>query len=295
MKRKFESGQALVLVLLSLSVVLTIALYILSRSVTDISSSSQQADSVRAFSAAEAGIEQALITGSSISSTIIGNASFSVDVSKYSEGSTYFVYPYAMFSGDSMTGWFVSHNTSGKMTCGTGYPCFTGSSIKICWGNTGTSSSSSTAPAIEATIFYETTPGTLSTVRVARAVIDPNSTRRVSNSFSSTDSGTCTLGTTSFAFQKTISFSDLGIPSASYNTENGLILVSIKLIYNTDAGHYAGISVSTTLPSQGLDITSTGTAGTSGLESNRKINVFQGWPEFPFAGNSLFIPAGITK
>ena len=60
---KRESGQALILVLLSLSVVLTLVLYVVSRSVTDVAVSSQQEESVRAFSAAEAGIEKTLVIG----------------------------------------------------------------------------------------------------------------------------------------------------------------------------------------------------------------------------------------
>ena len=59
-----ESGQALLIVVLSLAVVLTVVLSILARSVTDIKLSTGSEESLRAFSAAEAGIERALIAGS---------------------------------------------------------------------------------------------------------------------------------------------------------------------------------------------------------------------------------------
>ena len=52
---KIESGQALLLVLLGMAVVLTIVLSILSRSVTDIAVTSREEEALRAFSAAEAG------------------------------------------------------------------------------------------------------------------------------------------------------------------------------------------------------------------------------------------------
>ncbi len=45
------------LVLLSMSVVLTLVLFILSRSITDIAVTTSQEEAVRAFSAAEAGVD----------------------------------------------------------------------------------------------------------------------------------------------------------------------------------------------------------------------------------------------
>ena len=60
---KKQSGQALLIILLVMAVGLTVALAIVSRSVTDIRISRQEEESARAFSAAEAGIEQALIGG----------------------------------------------------------------------------------------------------------------------------------------------------------------------------------------------------------------------------------------
>ncbi len=296
----YESGQALVLVLLSLSVVLTIVLFILSRSITDISISTEQADSVRAFSAAEAGIERALITGSGYSDVSIGNASYSVDVSDYSEGQNTFNYPSKLLSGNSMTNWFVSHNALGNMFCGAGYPCFTGNTLKVCWGNEGTSKSTATTPAIEISVYYENPVGSLANVKLARAVYDPNDARRASNSFAMPDPGICQIGGVNYAFQKTLYFSDLNIPSTTYNTQNGLLFAKVRMLYNnTGIGHIVGTSVAfagnTTLPSQGLEIISTGSSGATGSESNRRVNVFRGWSEFPFSGLSIFSPYGLVK
>jgi len=296
MTRKNESGQALVLVLLSLAVVLTIVLFILSRSITDISVSSGQAESVRAFSAAEAGVEKALVIGSAGSGiTEIGDASYTSSITDFAEGTKEFAYPSPLISGDIMTTWFIAHDTDGNMTCSVTYPCFTGNTLKVCWGNTGTSGSTATTPAIEVSVYYESTPGNLSTIKIGRAVYDSNSSRRSTNSFSTPDSGACTIGGTSYVFQKTITLSDLGIPSGSYSVQNGLIFAKVRMLYNTDTAHVIGTSVdfsgNSVLPSQGQGIVSTGTAG----ESNRRINVFQGFPEFPFGGNSIFSPSGVTK
>src|SRR6185369_6746883 len=94
-----ESGQALVLVLLSLAVVLTLVLFVLSRSVTDVAVSSRQEEAVRAFSAAEAGVERALVVGSSSGSTQIGDATYKANVTSYAEGLPDFNYPIVMSSG----------------------------------------------------------------------------------------------------------------------------------------------------------------------------------------------------
>ena len=294
-----QSGQALVLVLLSLSVVLTIILFVLSRSVTDISTSTGQADSVRAFSAAEAGVENALITGAGTGggNVVIGDASYSVDVSDYSSGLTTFNYPIPMLSGDSMTLWFISHKDDGSLTCDAPYTsCFTGNTIKVCWGAQGTVSTLATSPAVEASIYYEDTPGDLSTIKIARAAYDPNTTRLAQNSFSSATNSSCQIDGVNYAFQSTINLSSLGGVN-----NNGLLFARIRILYNVTQSHLMGIDVSSsgqTLPSQGLAIVSTGTSGaTTGNvnQSNRRVRVFQGWPVFPLSGYSIFVPSGITK
>lgn len=294
MKQKYESGQALVLILLSLSVVLTLVLFILSRSITDIAVSSRQEESVRAFSAAEAGIERSLVVGTGFSSTDIGDASYSTSVTAFALGESEVSLPSPVTTGDIRTIWFTSHDANGNMVCGT-EPCFTGDQLKLCWGNSGTSNSAATTPAVEVSIYYETTPGDAATVRIARETIDPNVARLSSNSFSSPDGGTCQIGEQDYEFQKTLSFASLGIPAGSYQNPNGLLFAQIRMLYNSDYPHVVGFSVNfpgnTTLPSQGQKLDSSGVAG----GSNRRIVVYQGWPESPFSSNSLVVPSGITK
>lgn len=82
--RSGQSGQALLLVLLSMAVVLTIVLSILSRSVTDIAVTSRDEEALRAFSAAEAGVEQALVAGGGTGT--VGNATFNANVSGFASG-----------------------------------------------------------------------------------------------------------------------------------------------------------------------------------------------------------------
>ena len=294
---KNQKGQALVLVLLSLSVVLTLVLFVLARTVTDVSVSSREEEAVRAFSAAEAGIEQALVIGTgSEGATSIGggDARFSSNVSSFAENLSAFVFPQAFSSGQSATTWFVSHNTDGEIStsCDIDNPCFSGDRIKVCWGNDGTDGNSPTTPAVEVNFVYLATPGDFSTARVARAALDPNTSR--SNNFSDPDLGGCVIEGTSFSFQKTLDLSDLGITLAA--TSGGLQFAKIRMLYNTNEDHEVGIDVgfsgNSTLPSQGIKIDSTGTSG----EANRRVEVFQAWPEAPEVFDfSVFSSSGVTK
>ena len=293
---KNEGGQALLLVLLSMAVVLTVVLSILSRTVTDIAVTSRGEEALRAFSAAEAGVEQALIVGADIGTTTIGDATFSADVSGFAAGTQEFANPVALASGESLLLWFVAHDADSNLVCNAQYPCFTGSQFRICWGKPGTPSGNATTPAVEISTFYAFTPGNLGTTRIARITADPNATRRASNNFSTDDGGTCTTGNESFAFQKTVDLSALGVLPGSYGVQNGLQFAKIRIFYNTDIAHEAGINVNfagnTLLPSQGIRIESVGASG----QANRKIDVFQGFGDPPPVFDAaVFSVGGITK
>lgn len=274
------AGQALVLVLLSLAVVLTLVLFILSRTVSDIAVSTTEEEAIRAFSAAEAGVEQALIVASDISNSSLGDASFDAQVSGFSEGSTTFEYPINLASGDTSTIWFVSHNADGSL----GANSFAGNSVNICWGKVGTPPSSATTPAVELSVFYDA-----SNVKIGRATFDPSASRTASNNFSSANSAGCTIGESSYQFSANVVFSDIGISVPSQ-----LLFAKLRMLYNTDQNHPAGFDVTGQgiLPSQGLDIDSTGQAG----DANRRLNVFQAWPEPPSIFDfSIYSAGGLIK
>ncbi|MBI3290182.1 hypothetical protein HYZ78_02205 [Candidatus Microgenomates bacterium] len=286
-----QSGQALVIILLVLAVASTIAISLASRSVTDISITTKERESARAFSAAEAGVEEALIGGST-SGTLSGGETFSV-ISASSGGGTDFVWPGKVSSGEAVTLWLVSHKDDGTIGCGGSYPCYTGSTISVCWGEPGTASGDSETPAIAAQVVYLNPAGSYAGARIARVASDPNSSRRANNNFADLTSSGATCGGESFAFSKNITFSDLGIPSSVYDTENGLQAISVRLIYNTSTPHpVAFVSDSDAFPIQGTSVTSTGTAESS----SRKIEVFQTFAEFPTIFGFGVSPGGaITK
>lgn len=294
-KRK-SSGQALLLVLLSMAVILVVVLSILSRSILDVAITTGEEDALRAFSAAEAGIERALIIGLDIGSTQIGDAEFSANVTGFASGTTDFVYPTDLVSGESVVLWFVAHDADGNFDCSVSTPCFTGDTIKLCWGKEGTSGSSTTTPAVEMNVVYTEVPGDYSTAKIVRITIDPYDARRASNNFSARDAGTCTVGGNTLAFQKTVDLAALGIPAGVLSSENGLQYARINMFYNTTQAHKIGVDANfpgnSTLPAQGLKVSSTGTAGTA----NRKIEVFQGFGEIPpILDAAIFSTGGFVK
>lgn len=126
-----QSGQALLIVLLSMAVVLTIVLSIFSNSVTDIAVTTSEAESLRAFSAAEAGIEKALVALAPQSGSF-GEDAFQTSVTNFAEGLTSFAYPMDLASGDGAVLWFVSHDSNDKLSCSdSSKPCFKGSKVYI--------------------------------------------------------------------------------------------------------------------------------------------------------------------
>ena len=260
--KKQNSGQALLLILLVMAAIITVVASIVSRSVTDVSISSREEESQRAFSAAEAGVEKALLNPVPILSQNLDQSgtSFNASVSDFAKLSTSFVYPSELSNGDVAPVWFVSHdvNNNDSLSCSGGLPCFTGTGINVCWGKQGTNSSQADTPAVELSAFYTRTPGDYSTAAVVRATVDPNPGRRVSNAFSPPDGGTCSISGQTFQFQKTFTFAGLGIPASVFNTANGLQFARLKLHYNSITQPVGFQVVGGQLPAQGRQIDSLG-------------------------------------
>jgi hypothetical protein len=265
-----QRGQAVLIVLLSLSVVLIIVLYIMSRSVTDISLSNKEEDSMRAFSAAEAGVERALVVGS-VGDTQLGDANFSASVTDFGKGQAEVVYPVGIRSGEIATFWFSRPSE----------PAFTGSQAKICWG---IAESASEPPAVEITVFH-TVSGA---ARIARATLDPNTGRTATNKFGVATVSPCTIDGQSFLYQTTINFTSLG----------QLQFMTVKPLYNTTLATKVGIDVSgstgtyTLLPSQGKKVNADG----SFADANRSIEVYQLYPVAPSVFmNAVYSSTGLSK
>lgn len=307
-----DSGQALLVILLSMTVILTVVLSVVSRTVTDITITTYQEDAQRAFDAAEAGIEDALLTGTATGGDVpIGNATYNVSFVYPVPDKDQYVYPDELRSGESATFWFAGHDTDGNLSCGAG--CIRSNRIdNLCWGVPGSPDSQPGTPAVELIIYYDTSlawksTGNFSGMSVARAAFDPNTGRTATNNFYGAPLTNCQIGGENFAFGvKDIRLDDDSLPNfnlscpSGMNSEGCLILAKVRMFYNDipnpPVPHRVGIDIRsqgmTDLPPQGTEIDSIGAAG----DTTRRINVFQSYPELPFVFDSAIFGQGdLTK
>lgn len=262
-----QEGQVLLISLLVLSIATTVVLSLISRSTTDVTISNQISESSRAFSAAEAGIEEALKSGVGTSGAQVLNAGISYSVSKADIGgvSGAYVFPKKMSIGSTETLWLVNHNADGTLM---EIPTYTAPTIDICW------SQEKTTPAMAVSIIYKTAGGEY---RVAKGAYDPDATRKATNKFSgvTASTGGCGAGT-STTYKQTISL----------NGFNTLLLLRLQPLY---ADTNLAVNASSALPLQGSKLESTGTSE-GGLA--RKIVVYQQYRSSPSVFDSVIYSQG---
>lgn len=249
-------GQVLLIVVLIMAVALTVGLAVASRSLTDISISRQEEESARAFSAAEAGIEQAVGQSLAIGgllSGVIGGVDYSVEAVAQGVG-TEFVFPQAIERGDTQSVWLVEHNASGQPDKAAGF--FGGTSVDLYWGNSDQDPGVSSTPALEVTLIYESSDGIYA---IKRNAFDPNAGRIASNNFNLANSGSYSLGGKTFRFRQTA----FTIPAGKTP-----YLLRLKLLYNNVA-QIVGVKASSNFPSQGKCYEARGTLTSSGV--SRKV------------------------
>ena len=243
-----QKGQALIIVVLVLVTALTIGLSVATRSVTNTRLSTEEEQSKKAFSAAEAGIERTLKSNSYSEGLFSGsggsNASFSASVSPVSgdfiinEGS-----PVPKNEGVDI--WLSQYPDYASPTDGT---------LTVYWGTTSDGCSDA---AMEIVVIS----GPLATPVTSHFAYDPCAARVGSNGFSLIASSQATVGNKTFYFNK-------DIPVTS-----GLIARVVPLYSNTPIG--ARGDSDSPLPQQGSLIESTGVSG----DTQRKIKVFRGYPK----------------
>ena len=210
MKRKDNSGQALLVILLIMAVALTIGLSVVSRSVTDIRLSQQQEESARVFSIAEAGLES-LLAGQELPSF----EGFNIATDTWELGSSdSFVFPTGVKAGETQTIWLVSHDGDDLQDDFRNFTDFT-----FYWGNEGLTGGGDTDPALEAVIIYKE-GGIFKTRRVT---FDPKAGR--SEGFTNASVGNYSFKEKTFSFKAKFT-DDRAFPSGN------LYALRIKLLYN---------------------------------------------------------------
>lgn len=257
-----QRGQVLLLVVLVVTVALTVGLSAVTQSITNLRITEEEESSQRAFTAAEAGIEQALKTGEGVTGegvTVGDNAKIKqVTISDVSGDKIIMNSGNPIQKNDSVDLWLSKYP---------GYSDpFTGN-LSVYWGGPGeavcTPENNSQA-ALEIVLLTGPTDNPAAT----HFVYDPCPPRQSTNFFAqpSATGGNLSLAGKSFAYRADI----LGIT-------NGLLARIIPLYAATPLG----VQTSTTLPSQGRYIESVGESG----QTQHKISVFRGYPKLP---NELF-------
>lgn len=269
-------GQVLLVVVLIMVVVLTIVLSLATRSITNTRLTSQDQDSKRALSAAEAGIEQALKQNSAnIGAQSFGNDAAIKELSLTSlSGQDILVNNgLGVSRDDGADVWFVDHNPDGT-------PDYTSSngttSLTINWGKANEVCSATTTTNTMAAIEIVLVKGPIASPQAVRYVYDPcvSAPSRQSNiSFSSPTIPGNTVEGVTFAYAATIS----GIT-------NPLFARIIPLYADTVVGVQSDVA----LPTQGTIVEALGTSG----NAQRRVNTFRGYPKLPteFFPYGIFIP-----
>jgi len=254
-----QRGQIALIALLVLTIATTVGLSLIARTTTDITVTRNLEDSNRAFSAAEAGIEETLKSGVSGAATVDSAYGVSYTVTTASFNGTAgnpFVFPQKTPNEQTETVWLVNH--SGAAITET--PTYTGNSIDVCW------SSEPVIPALVVSILYKKASD--GTYQMAKQAYDPNSARALSNNFSAptATTGGCGVGTNT-TYKSTIQFSSL-VPSVNPAADT-IIFLRIRPVYN---GTQIAVGPVQDLPIQGNRIESLGQTA-SGV--NRKIIVYK--------------------
>lgn len=251
MHKNTQKGQAILIVVLAMVVALTVGLSVVSKSITNLRTSTEEANSQKALSAAEAGVEQAIKNGTSIAQgSFTNNTTYTTDVTQVL-GTTFLLNagnPVLQDAGLDL--WLSDYSEDQSKLYNNPW---TGN-LTLEWGSSSNSCSNS---ALE----FVLVSGSKSSPQVKRFVFDPCSSRASVNHFTSVFLNKASISGVNFYYQATVPVS------------SGLIAKVVPLYFNSPIGVVGNVA----LPLQGSVITSTGKSG----DTQRKVNVFQGYPEIP--------------
>lgn len=250
----WQSGQAVVIVVVGMVIALTIGLSVAARSILNLQTTSEEEISQRAFSAAEAGIERALIDNESFSDVELENNATIRDVvvnpiDTNAQNQLLLNDGIPVLANDPIDVWLSNFPNYASPRSGT---------LNIYWGTA--------AGCSEAALEIVAITGTRASPSVARTVYDPcvaRSAPPAGNYFSTPSAGATVAGA---ALQY----------GAALNITSGLLVRIVPLYQNTTVGVVASGGLD--LPSQGFRIESVGQSG----QTQRKITVYRGYPKIPY-------------
>jgi hypothetical protein len=279
-----QSGQILIVIILVMVVSLTVGLSVISRSITNIRTSSEEASSAKALAAAEAGVQKALQECSGRPDcTVVPDTGFA-DQTEFSavlknESSNSILLNGGLLvpQSEGVDLWLMNHKQDGTLDLtserwppggGTG-------DLKIYWGE---SQDGCSDPALEILVIRGTgTPLNPTTITSKRFAVDPCDSRQLSNNFVKLNSNWSadSLG----RLENNSSFSISGKNPKFILTINTSNAIMARIIPIYKSANFIAVQGPTgvTIPSQGANIESRGTS--SNVE--RKLNVFRGYNSPP--------------
>lgn len=272
-------GQAIIALILIMTVALAIGVSVIQKSLVDVSTSTKVEQSQRAFSAAEAGIEKAL-RGADVSGGVILENQSSAQVQDTG------LLPYTAASGSQQDGleyppiskeefahiWLADPTSPTNPPSEFYMPATKldpGRGIEIYWG---TPTAEKAAIAVKI-VYYDGTA-----YKVAAYYFDSDATRALSNGFidASASCTSPTINTTSGTNRSFYCKRIIDSSSSPAFPSSGLMLVRMRLLYNSSSQPvalrgYGTCGPQCSLPPQARIIASTGTSG----ETQRILQVFQ--------------------
>jgi len=218
---------------------------------------------MRAFNAAEAGIESALHSGTGAENVAVtSGVSYSVNVASIGGNSGVYEMARKTMRGATEHVWLVEHDEETGDIIET--PFYTGNLIAACW-------TSENSPAMVITIVYK--EGTDSSYQTKKISVDGNVSRRAQNNFIAPTAVNGGCGKSGYSSYR-IYFSDHGITTSGVDADTVLAL-RIRPEY-ADAS--LAVNSPSIIPKQGNIIESVGT--TDGGVS-RKVVVYQQYRSAP--------------
>lgn len=281
----FFSGQALLTLILIMAVGLTIGLSLAARSIIDVKLSTQIEESSRAFSAAEAGIEQSLQSGIAVPKTELEEirAEYEVSVANIGGDTSLYQFPGEITSNDTQSVWLVDHQEGDDYSLNEA-SYYQSENISLCWSKV---SDTDPVPAMEVSIIYNEGGD----YKVVRGAYDPDPASRSSpNNFDSIDppaGGICE----NYQYRKDLNFyTDFGIASPP---GSNLVALRVRPIYAAAKIAVDPPEGGDILPLQGKERVALGRTE-SGVSV--KIIVYESYPSLPeIFDYALFSGSDLTK
>ncbi len=254
-----QRGQTLLVVIIVMVVVLTVGLSLASRNVVNLKTTTEQQNSQKALSAAEAGVEQALV-GNVVNNQSLGNATISNVTIQQTAGTSFLLNNGSYVNqDDGQDVWLTTYDTNPHNLY---QPPFWNGSLTFYWGSASdvcsknTDHAPNTMAALEVIKILSSSSSSFNPI-IDRQVYDPCSARAAFNHFTVANTNTSvTINGVTPAYATNL-----------MNLSDGVIVRVIPLYANA----VIGVVGTKNLPVQGKTITSTGNAGST----QRTISYYQ--------------------